>query len=618
MNKMQLYEKTTKTISGKAEFIFKTVNLEWSPELDEAIEFNRMNITAKEVIISAWALGLTLLFITFIATLITHIYMEMNPLVTLLIGTTASLLVLYYISEYPKLTASMKRIKALGHAPEIVAYLIIPLKQNPNLENAVRFAAEHSEGELANDLRKSLWDVWSGKVNSIGEALPLLGDKWSKHIKGFQDSLYAIRTSQLEKSETRRLNALDRALDSILKSIQESFKEYIEYLRLPTMVIFAGGAILPLVVIIMLPLVSFMGADFGNPLNLATMLLVILALIFLYSEYTLRKRPAAFPVLNIPDKHPALPAKGKMIILGREVSILGAALWTTFLIFSLSLPYLLGIPHWLTEKLNTVPIVVGVSLGFFIYLRGKSVEKRKLRNFIQETEKETIEASFQLGNRLISGMSAEEALIRVARAIPNPASGASRIFRKAVQNIRYMNTNIEDAFFDEKIGALRESYSSLINSIFRIFVSSMEKSITTASESLITAANHIREIQKVEANLKNKITYTSSMMKITAVAVSPAICALTIYIAKVFQKTTEVTSHLSDQYLLIKQPPTSPEILQLIVGLYMIALIVVLVRYTSILENGDDTVLVQYEISRAIPIAVIIYLSVLFISNLFV
>ncbi|MEA1924543.1 MAG: hypothetical protein U9M95_01610 [Candidatus Altiarchaeota archaeon] len=615
-----LYEKKIKQVAKKTELLHRKINLEWDTELEEAIEFNRMQVSPREVTAAAWITGAAMVILSTIISITAHIYLGTNPLILLLIGSILSLLALYYVSEYPKITASTRRIKALGRAPEIIAYLIIPLKQNPNLEEAVKFAAENSRGELALDLKKTLWDVWSGKNNSLGGSLPLLGYRWSKNVKGFQDALYAIRTSQIEKTEYRRLNTLDRAMDSVLKGIQESFKEFIEYLRLPTLVMFAGGAILPLVVVIMIPLVSFMGSELGNPVNLSLLLLTILAFMYLYSEYTLRKRPASFPVMEISDTHPLLPPAGKLVVLGRNMSVKKTTLWVTLLISSLSIPYLLGLRGWPVYDLTTLPLLAGLCLGFCIYLGGKSLYKKKIRDSIRETEKEVLEATFQLGNRLLSGMSAEDAMIKVARMLPKNPSGASAIYWKAVQNIRYLNTDMEGAFFNEKIGALRETYSSMINTLSRLMVTSMKKSINSASESLITAANHIKEIQKMESNLKNKISYTSSMMKITAVFISPAICALTVYIARVFQKTSAITSSIQDSSFttfLLREQPTSPEILQLIVGLYMLALLYILVRYNTILEHGDDSVIVQYEISRSLPIALTIFVGVIAVSNIF-
>ncbi|MEM4347627.1 MAG: hypothetical protein QW802_03470 [Candidatus Altiarchaeota archaeon] len=612
-------------------FFFKGINLEWDKELESSIEFSQLNVKPREVVVFAWSIALLSLVFSLIVAIVSFALKIGNYLLFILVGFIFALFSAYYIPEYPKKLASLKRIRALSYAPEIVAYLVIPLKQNPNLEDAVKFAAEYGQGEIALDLKKAILETWAGNYKSIGESLPLLGYKWGKHIKGFEDAMYAIRTSQIEKSEQRRLNTLDRAIDSLLKGIQKKFDEFVNYLRLPTMLIFAFGALFPLVVTILLPLISFIIIDMGTPINLFIGLLSIIIGVFLFSEHTLRKRPSTFPFIEIPDNHPDLPPRGKMKLFGKEKSIFKISVGTGILISSLSLPFLLSLQHPITNFLNTLPIIIGISLCLWIYLRETSLQKKKIRDEIKETEEDMIEATFHLGNRLLSGMSAEEAFVRVSELMSKPNGGKNykskikEIFERAARNVKYMNLGLEESFFDEKIGALKDIYSGMIRGIFRIFIISMKKSIRTASESLITTANHIREIKRMEDSLKEKISYTTQMMKLTATIITPAICALTVYIAEVFKKIiTETKTVMSvgtsaefETSLILKPPATSPEILQLIVGIYMLLLLIVLIRYVTILENGDDPILVKIEIAKNIPIALITFLTTLFMSKIF-
>lgn len=620
------FEKLCTSINKYFSWMLKGMNVEWDKDLEKAVTFTRLKVDAREIVSTAWICT----FWVILATLLlsgTITYYGGDFITPLVVGLTLALLILYYIPLHPKRLASSKKMKAVGGAPEIVAYMIIPLKQNPNLEEAVKFAAEHGEGEMADDLKRALKDVWAGKYTGIGEALPVLGRKWGSEIKGFEDAMYAIRTSQIEKSETRRLNTLDRALESILDSIQKKFEMFIGYLRIPTMVLFMGGAIFPLVIITLIPLISFLGMGFGTPSNIFLVLIAIVAGVFLYSDYTLDKRPASFSPIEIPDDYPGLPPKGKIKLRGRYVSVIWLSVSTALLISLLSLPYLTGYSLPLFNEINTLAVVAGVSAGLWIFFHGTSKPKKEIRDSISDTENDTIEAAFQLGNRLMSGMAAEDAFIRVGNMMSEPGgegkSQISGIFKKGVRNIRYMNMTLEDALFDPDKGALKDIHSGMIRSIFKIFTISMKKSIRAASDALITGANHIREIKRVEDRLKEKISYTMSMMKMTATVISPAICALTIYIAETFRKNVYSTS-ASNPFgsgisggLLLKAPTTTPEMLQLIVGIYMILLMMVLIRYVTILENGDDRVLVRLEIAKGIPVALLVFIGVLSISRLF-
>ena len=621
-----LFEKGCRFMNRYLSWVLRALNLEWDPELEEAIEFTKLDVTPLEVVTFAWVTALfSIVFFSVLSMLI--FFLDYDPLPWILFGFILAALLAYYILIYPKRLAKLMKIRALGYAPEIVAYLIIPLKQNPNLESAVRFAAEHGEGQMAEDLRRILWDVWAGKYRSVGEALPILGHKWGKDIKGFEDAMYAIRTSQIEKSESRRLNTLDRALEVILRGIQKKFEEFINYLRLPTMVLFAGGALFPLIIIILLPIVSFMGIEIGTPENLFIGLMALVFSIFIFSDYILSKRPVAFKPINIPDNYPGLHSPGKMILFGREGSAWKISFGAAIAISLLSLPYLLGVSNFITDRLTTIPIITGICVGLWLYLRGTSLPKKEIRDSLKKTEDDTIEAAFQLGNRLITGMSAEEALVRVANMMSTSEevtnkSKISEIFEQAIRNIRYLNMGLEDSLFDKQKGALKDAYSGIVNSTLRIFTITMRKSIKAASEALIVAANHIKEIRRVENALKDKISYTTSMIRVTAVIINPIICALAVYIAEVFRDTIANTktcmSHYSlefDTGIMLKESATTPEILQLITGIYMISLLLVLIRYVSILESGDDPILHRLEIAKGIPVALSTFITILLVTK---
>lgn len=616
---MELYLKVCKQ-TNKLSWMLSWLNLEWSKELEEAVEASRLKVTAKEIVYCAWITATLIIALTLCISALLLI-LNKNPATALIAGLLLATLLAYYIQEYPKTKAKNLKIKSLGKAPEIVAYLIIPLKQNPNLEDAVKFAAENGEGEMAEDLKKILKGVWCSEYRSVGEALPVLGYRWGKEMKGFDEAMHAIRTSQIEKSESRRLDALDRALETIIDSVQRSFEEYINYLRLPTMIIFAGGTLLPLIVVILIPLISLMGLEFGRPENIFVILSALVLVIFLYSEYTLTKRPAAFPPTKVPYNYPGLPHPGKIRLLCREYSAFAISLILAAVISALSLPYFLGCSFYLTDKLSTLPIVFGVGAGIWLYLVGTTKPRKELRDKLKRLENEIIEASFQLGNRLIAGMSAEDAFIRVAEMMKDKEnkSMVSPLFEKAVKNIRYLNMGLEDSLFDETRGALSSVPSGVVRSIFRIFIKTMKKSTAAASEALILAANHIKQVRRLEDSLREKISYTTAMMKATAMLINPMICGLSVYISETFKETINKTKTLNgsefNTAIIINDLETSPEMLQLITGLYAVMLLLVLVRYASTLEYGEDSIAYRLEAAKGIPIALFAFSGVILLMR---
>jgi hypothetical protein len=64
--------------------------------------------------------------------------------------------------------------------------MIIYMRSSPNLEGAIKFAAQNLEGPLAWDLRKLLWDIETGKYSSADAALVDYVYKWKNKNREFQ------------------------------------------------------------------------------------------------------------------------------------------------------------------------------------------------------------------------------------------------------------------------------------------------------------------------------------------------------------------------------------------------------------------------------------------------
>jgi hypothetical protein len=391
----------------------------------------------------------------------------------------------------------------------------------------VKFASENGEDHMSEDLRRLMWNTWAGKHNSVGEALPLLGDKWGQHVKGLRDSLYAIRASQVEKHELRRLATLDRALGDLLENIKTKFREFSAALRMPTMLLFMFGVMMPMVFILFIPIFSIMGFEIGNPTAVTIMLIVILIGIFILAEMILAMRPMSFSPIKIPRDYPGLSSPGMVRLGDKEMALYKFAVLATVLISLLSAPYFLGYKNPLIVQWGTYPLVVGVFVGAWIYFYFDSFERIKVRSLIQAAEEDCIEACFHIGNRLMSGVPAEEALIRVSEMLSSSTkeSYLSKVLENTVRNIKYMNMGLKSAFFDRERGSLKDVHSGLISGLFGLFANSMERGVDAAAETLIHSAQHFRDIKKVENSLREALSYTTSMTRFSSTIIAPVLCS---------------------------------------------------------------------------------------------
>jgi hypothetical protein len=432
----------------------------------------------------------------------------------------------------------------------------------------------------------------------------------------------------VEKYEQRRLNTLDRALKDLLENINAKFREFANSLRLPIMFLFMGGVMMPLMVILFIPVLSMMGFELGTADAVSSVLVIILIGVFIMSEFILSKRPVSFSSVVVGRDYPGLTSPGKVKIMSKEISIykLSFALGSFFALFSI--PFMMGVDNPLIKQWGTYPLVLGLFAAFWAYFWFDSIERIKIQNMVQRAEDDCIEACFHIGNRLMSGMPPEEALMRVSETMSTPTykSYLGVLLDNTVKNIKYMNMSMKDAFFDSERGSLRDVHSGLIHGLFGLFSNSMERGVDAAAQTLIHSASHFRDIRKVEESLRETISYTTNMIKLSAVFIAPMLCGLSVTMTEMFIKVLDKASAklqessgaaLGSSLMIMPPPKMGPDIMTVILGVYSLFLLIVLVRFTTILEIGDDEVTIKHEIAKALPKAIIVYSLTLVFCRIF-
>ena len=602
--------------------------IETTPDkkLEDALEFIKIGLSAREVKLFAYFSCFLLCFLSLFGAVIALLAgLGMNSLYVALIGMIASFAVLFLITNYPNNLVAFEKMNSIGYAPRLIAYLIITLKEDPNLEKAVKFAAENGADHMSEDLRRLLWNTWAGRHNSVGEALPFLGHKWGEHVKGLRDALYAIRSSQVEKYENRRLDTLDRALSDLLENIKTRFREFANSLRLPVMFLFMFGVMLPLIMILFIPVFSMMGFQIGTAEGVSSLLLLVVIGVFILSEYILSKRPVSFSPIIVPRDYPGLASPGRVKIMGGEVSLIKLSFLIALFFALFSAPYFAGMKDPIVVQWGTYPLVLGIFAGVWAYFWFDIRERIKIRNMIQQAEEDCIESCFHIGNRLMSGMPPEEALTRVSEMISSPdhKSYLGIVLDDTVKNIRYMNMRMKDAFFDPERGSLRDVHSGLIHGLFGLFANSMERGVDAAAQTLIHSAQHFRDIRKVEESLRETISYTTNMTKLSAVFIAPVLCGLSITLTEVFITVLNKASAKMQQssvegmnFMIMTAPKLGPDAMTVILGLYSLVLLLLFTRFTAILEHGDDEVRIRYEIAKSVPRAILLFTLTLFFGRL--
>jgi len=528
--------------------------------------------------------------------------------------------VMWYLSEYVKIHARYLKITSLGDMPEVMSYVIMSMKIIPNMEKAVYFAAENSNRPLARDLKKMLWNLHLRIYAGMDDAVVQFSDMWGKNSEHFKRSLHLIKSSMSETDFVQRTLTLNRSLDIILDGTKNLMENYAAKLKLPTYILYSIFILIPLALVALLPAMAVVGIKITSKNLILIYNIIFPILTFAYAEYVLMQRPAAFVPQQIPPTHPELEnlssKKKKGLILGL---IAGGSVYGVgyFLLFA-------GNPHSIISTgvlEGIVPtallILIGISIAVSLYLNAAYGPYKRIRDKIIAMENEFVDALFILARRISEGRSAEEAFLHTATNMKG--SSICEPFEQIAMNIVCMRCDLQNAVFDEDYGAFKNIHSERINTTMKLFLESVHKSHETAGVAIVKLADHMKDLQDVERRIKESLYEMTSTMKSTACIFAPLIGGITIALSEVIAKILQDVAHS-----ISKLPPNmipgpadiSPQSLELSIstnmfmleiGIYLILITIILTRFSTAIEYGGDKSQMMYELSRALPISIIVF-----------
>ncbi len=540
--------------------------------------------------------------------------------ITIVLSLLIPIIALVYLSEYIKIYARWMKVSSLGDMPEILSYMVMSMKIVPNMEVAIRFAAEHSTRPLAKDLRKMLWNLHVREYKGMEDAMIGFAEIWGRNSEYFKRSLHLVKSSTSEPDEAQRIITLNRALDIVLESTKRLMETFASKLKNPTYILYSVFILIRLALVALMPAITVVGIRFGIGTLVALYNIILPLLTFGYAEYILLQRPATFVPQSIPDSHPELRHIRKKKTLAMIISIcMGILIASSGYLWNL-----IGNPGNIisTATLEGIlPSGLLVILGFVFavsfYLNTSYMPYKKIRDEIRRMEAEFSDALFVLGRRISEGRATEDAFMHAASTMKG--SEIATAFERISLNLISVRADILTAIFDDEIGAFRDIYSDRIRTTMMLFVESAHKSHEAAGVAVVKLADHLKELQDVELNIKQSLYDMTSTMRSTAAIFAPLIAGVTMALSEVITKILQNISN-SISRLPADMIPGSAQIspanleqsipsdlFMLSIGVYLILITVILTRFAGTIEYGGDRAQLMYDLGQVLPISAIVF-----------
>ncbi len=579
----------------------------YSEELADALGFTGMEMDAAEVLSLSLVAAASALLVVLLAgggAMAAGLMDGPTAALVVICAGILPLLTFVYMSEYPKRHAAYMRVHSLGDVPEVVSYIVMAMKLNPNMERAMAFTVKNSQRQLARDVRKLMWDLQIRAYDSLDEALSAFAGRCGVYGEHFKRAVFLVKSSTCERDEAMRTIALNRALDVVLHGTKSLMASFMSTLHAPTLILYSIFVMVPLALVAMLPAAAVVGLRVN-----AVQLFLLYDLLFplvtlLYAHAILMRRPAAFAPPDVPDDR------------YREH---GFSRWTWAAIAVLAGAGVASIGKYAPATLpfqQSDFIVWGIAAAVSIYCYCTSLPFKKARDEIRAMEAEFADSLFVLGRRMSEGRPPEEGFAYTARMVSGTAIG--KAYSRAAYNIRCLRSTLHDAVLDPAFGAFADVYSSRIRATIGMLVETSAMSGEIAGNSVIRIADHLKELQEVENEIRKMLYTMTSMLKMTCTVFAPFIAGVTLALSgavagiasRMAINMQELPEDAQSYFVMVPQftaPAVSTPDLTLIVGVYVILLVIILLRFVDGIEHGDDVQEFMYSVGRTLPVAVAVF-----------
>ncbi len=541
-----------------------------------------------------------------------------------------------YTFYKPIFDAKSKVIESSGEMILAILYMVVYMRSSPNLEGAVRFAALNLEGPISKDLKKVLWSVEVGEFKRIDNALEDYTQRWKNYNKDFLESLNLLKAATNEPNPTRRDRLLQDAIDNILDGTQEKMKHYAQSLETPVMILNAVGALLPVLGMIMLPLISAFLGGLITPLHLFIIFNIMLpTFLWMFMQRTLSSRPPT--VQTKPVSEESLPKRGfyQFNISGDDYNIptwpIGLAIALVISLYGiigyLAFPHVYPVsdssvistaPSIFVEDgdlspfpllLRSMTIIFGVGLGIGISKTLGNMKRQKEEQKLREIESEFPNALFELGNKISGGTPIELGLDQAAQSTQDLE--ISELFEVSSRNIKDMGMTFEDSIFDPDYGALKQFPSQMIKTVMKAILESSEKGTNMASSAMMTISRYLKNIHKTQEQLKDLMQDTTTTIQMLAYMLAPIVSGVAVGMSQTIitglyqlSNSFEIEGAAGPEGEVGGSAPgigggegtilsnldsaIPPEMLQFVVGLYLIQLLYILGTFYMKITRGED------------------------------
>ncbi|MCD6248502.1 MAG: hypothetical protein J7J17_03545 [Hadesarchaea archaeon] len=497
---------------------------------------------------------------------------------------------------YPASVANINQSEAQSKAIETVMLLSFALHHRPDLRGALTFAANASDGKLAEDIRRGLLELDEKRgYESTRHFLTILAHRWRDIDEGTRRAIFDILRSTGQREEAARQQDVAKAPRRVLESSEQQLELKLNSLVTPTITFLVFGSIAIVAVIGLSPIFGMVGLNFVDLKFFTLAAGALIISFFAFTIFMVRQRPAVIPPPEIPADDPRLPPPGKFRFFGHVLPLYLPVILVSATLAAPGIIYLLRWENagWVVSGPNTFWLIWAVTGGLAIYSHLYIGAKAKVRNEVQEEMADWSMALNIMGSRIIDGLPMHQAMRETSGLMSETAVG--RQLKNAGDIMEKFSVDAQHAFFES--GVARRIYSPLVSSLLGVITMIKRGSEVAAGRACMMAAELLDTLREVERRFREKIDDATSNLWMMSVILLPTVCALSVWVMELMSEMSltvtlqaEAAGLANFPFLTAPMESSDLALLKLLMGSTAITLSLIVARYIAIIRGGRDPV----------------------------
>ena len=615
-NKLKYYEKVVKSFGN---IIKVKVNENKRKNFEKINEELLLDVNIDQI--DSASIFFLILFI-FIGIIPSIIISPLYFLIFISLGILSYILIdYYYIILYNNLNTKKK-----SQLISLLLLIAIKLRQNPNVEQALLFAAKNINLPLKLDLLRLLRDIYNRKYISASEALVEYSRSWEKNAKFFYIGIMLILSALYDPDKDRRNFQIDKSIEETLEELVNELYEFSREIRSTINLVSMLGITLPVMLLTVFPLASIFLGNIFSPLSLFILFDILIPFIAFFAiNYAISSK--IIGVFSNDDIYlfyylKRKDLKNKLISIASGISV-GILLF--FIIFFIIYEYLykfdvLGI---LLSEFLVFLMGLSISLIAFIYFS----HYKDLYKNLEKIGTDLPPFLLSLSSALNEGYPLEKAMIYVYPKYKGSPIGD--FISKIYQNLR-AGLSFYDSVFDIRYGALSKIPSSQLKATMELLYEASSQSPAEASVITGIIARYFLLISKVKERIKDlvaeDISQLKSLLRILAPVILGIVSAVSVMVIEIlyklsfqFSQISNLTSSSSNVSQYINSLPSiifnifnlnslvSPASMIIIIGIFNVAIAFVIIYAINSIENSGDKLGFYYYLYKYYIINILIF-----------